>query len=48
MSKSRLFIENLLVYGLGRIISKLLSLFMLPIITRLMSGIEYFWIERSV
>ena len=42
MSKGKLFIENILVYGLGGIISKLVPLLMLPIITRLMPGTEYF------
>lgn len=42
MSKSKLFIENMLVYGLGGIISKLVPLLMLPVVTRLMPGITYF------
>lgn len=42
MSKSKLFIENMLVYGLGGIISKLVPLLMLPIVTRLMPGTIYF------
>ena len=42
MSKAKLFIENILVYGLGGIISKLVPLLMLPIVTRLMPGTEYF------
>lgn len=42
MSKSKLFLENILIYGLGGVISKLVPLFMLPIVTRLMPGTEYF------
>lgn len=42
MSKAKLFIENILVYGLGGVISKLIPLLMLPVITRLMPGTEYF------
>ena len=42
MSKGKLFIENMLVYGLGGIISKLVPLLMLPIVTRLMPGTTYF------
>lgn len=42
MSKAKLFVENILVYGLGGVISKLVPLLMLPIVTRLMPGTEYF------
>lgn len=42
MRKGKLFIENMLVYGLGGIISKLVPLLMLPIVTRLMPGTTYF------
>ncbi len=42
MSKGKLFIENMLVYGLGGIISKLVPLLMLPVVTRLMPGTTYF------
>lgn len=42
MSKGKLFIENMLVYGLGGIISKLIPLLMLPVVTRLMPGTTYF------
>lgn len=42
MNKAKLFIENLLVYGLGGVISKLVPLLMLPIVTRLMPGTAYF------
>lgn len=42
MSKVKLFIENILVYGVGGIISKIIPLIMLPIVTRLMPSTEYF------
>ena len=42
MSKAKLFIENILIYGLGSIISKLVPLLMLPVVTRLMPGTAYF------
>lgn len=45
MSKLKLFIENLLVYGLGGIISKIIPLIMVPIITRLMPSTDYFGIS---
>ena len=42
MNKLKLFIENFLVYGLGGIISKIIPLIMVPIVTRLMPGADYF------
>lgn len=42
MNKIKLFIENIIVYGLGGVISKIIPLIMLPIVTRLMPGTEYF------
>lgn len=45
MSKAKLFIENILIYGLGGVINKLVPLLMLPIVTRLMPGTEYFGIS---
>lgn len=45
MRKFRLFIENFLVYGLGGIISKIIPLFMVPIVTRLMPETKYFGIS---
>lgn len=42
MGKAKLFIENMLIYGLGGIISKLVPILMLPIVTRLMPGTIYF------
>lgn len=42
MKKFKLFIENMLVYGLGGVISKIIPLIMVPIITRLMPNSTYF------
>ena len=41
MSRFKLFLENILVYGLGGVISKAVPLLMLPIITRLMPDTFY-------
>lgn len=43
--KAKLFVENLLVYGLGGVISKVVPLIMLPIITHLMPNTTYFGIS---
>lgn len=45
MSKLKLFINNFLVYGLGGVISKIIPLIMVPIVTRLMPGTEFFGIS---
>ena len=42
MRKFKLFVENILVYGIGGIISKLIPLIMVPIVTRLMPDTTYF------
>ena len=42
VSRAKLFIENFLVYGLGSVISKIIPLFMLPIVTRLMPDTYYY------
>lgn len=42
MSKKKLFIENILVYGLGGVISQIVPLIMLPIVTRIMPNSSYF------
>lgn len=42
MSKKKLFIENILIYGLGGIINKIIPLLMVPVVTRIMPGSEYF------
>ena len=42
MSKLKLFIENMLVYGLGGVISKIVPLIMVPIITRMMPDSTYY------
>lgn len=45
MNKLKLFIENFLVYGLGGIISKIIPLIMVPIVTKIMPGTEYYGIS---
>lgn len=45
MNKVRLFLSNFFIYGLGGVISKLIPLIMLPIVTRIMPGTEYFGIS---
>ena len=45
MGKLKLFIDNILVYGLGGVINKLIPLVMLPIVTRLMPDTRYFGIN---
>lgn len=42
MSRTKLFLENFLVYGLGSILSKMAPLIMLPIVTRLMPNTTYY------
>lgn len=42
MKKSRLFIENIFIYGFGGIISKIIPVIMVPIITRMMPNTEYY------
>ena len=44
MTKTRLFLENFLIYGLGSVISKIIPFIMLPFITRLMPDTKYFGI----
>lgn len=45
MSKTKLFIENFVIYGFGGIISKIIPLIMVPIITRIMPNTTYFGIS---
>lgn len=45
MKKSRLFIENMIVYGVGQVIAKIIPFIMLPIITRLMPDSYYMGIN---
>ena len=44
-NKSKLFIENILVYGIGGIISKIIPLVMVPFVTYIMPGTSYFGIS---
>lgn len=41
-SRTKLFLENFFVYGLGSIMSKIVPLIMLPIVTRLMPNTFYY------
>ncbi len=45
MSKTKLFVENFLVYGVGGVISKIIPLIMVPIVTRIMPTTDYFGIS---
>lgn len=45
MSKLKLFIENIIIYGLGGIISKIIPLIMVPVVTRLMPSPDYYGIS---
>ena len=42
MNKGKLFIENMLIYGVGGAISKILPIIMVPIITRLLPDTTYY------
>lgn len=42
MSKLKLFLSNMLIYGVGGIISKIIPLIMVPIVTRLMPDSSYY------
>lgn len=43
--KAKLFIENFVIYGIGGVINKMIPLFMIPIVTRLMPNTTYFGIS---
>lgn len=45
MNKLKLFLDNLLIYGLGGIIGKIIPLLMVPIITRLIPDTSYYGIS---
>ena len=45
MNRAKLLIENVIVYGFGGMIAKLVPFLMLPIVTRLMPGTSYFGIS---
>lgn len=47
-SRTRLFLENILIYGLGSAMNMVIPFIMLPIITRLLPGSEYYGINDSV
>lgn len=42
MSRSKLFFENIIIYGLGGMLAKLVPLIMLPVVTRLIPDASYF------
>lgn len=42
MNKAKLFIENILVYGLGGVISKIIPLIMVPVVTRIIPETSYY------
>ena len=42
MKKGKLLIENILVYGLGGVINKIIPFIMLPIVTRMMPNSSYY------
>lgn len=42
MSRSKIFIENILVYGLGSVIGKIIPFLLLPFITRLLPDTKYY------
>ena len=45
MNKLKLFLENFIVYGIGGVISKIIPLFMVPIVTRIMPNTDYYGIS---
>lgn len=45
MSKARLLLENIVVYGFGGVIGKVIPLIMMPVITRMMPDSTYFGIS---
>lgn len=45
MSRARLLVENVMVYGFGGMLAKLVPFLMLPVVTRLMPGTSYFGIS---
>lgn len=45
VNKIKLLTENFLVYGFGGVISKLIPLIMVPVVTRIMPGTEYYGIS---
>ena len=45
MNKFKLFMENMIIYGIGGVISKIVPLIMVPIVTRLMPNSTYYGIS---
>ena len=48
MKKARLFLSNILVYGIGGVMNKMVPLFMVPIVTRLMPNTEYYGMSDTL
>lgn len=48
MSRKKLFLENILVYGLGSAMNMVIPFIMLPIITRLLPSSRYYGINETV
>lgn len=47
-SRKQLFLENILIYGLGSVMNNVIPFIMLPIITRLLPNSEYYGINETV
>lgn len=47
-SRTKLFIENMLVYGIGSVIGKIIPFLMLPIITRMLPSTYYYGVSDMV
>jgi len=45
MNKLKLFLDNLLIYGLGGVIGKIIPLIMVPVVTRLIPDTSYYGIS---
>ena len=45
MSRTKLFIQNFLIYGVGSVISKIVPLLMLPIVTSIITDSKYYGIN---
>ena len=42
MNKFKVFVNNILIYGFGSVISRIIPFIMLPVVTRLMPNAEYY------
>lgn len=48
MTRTKLFIQNFIIYGLGSIISKIIPICMLPIITSIITDTKYYGINDMI